>query len=106
ARLPAPAPCSVAGPPGGIHSPAILLRSGIGVDDRLPIGKNLKDHAMTPGFEVALVPEARMPTAQAPVFSSLLRYSSGLADAGPNDLQIVWFDGVGPDDASLAGGRV
>ena len=42
----------------------------------------------------------------APVFSSLLRYTSGLADAGPNDLQIVWFGGVGGDEASLAGGRI
>ena len=25
---------------------------------------------------------------------------------GPNDMQIIWFDGVGPDDASLAGGRL
>jgi choline dehydrogenase-like flavoprotein len=47
-----------------------------------------------------------MRSSQAPVFSSLLRYSSGLPDAGPNDMQIIWFDGVGPDDASLAGGRV
>jgi 5-(hydroxymethyl)furfural/furfural oxidase len=91
---------------GAIHSPALLLRSGIGAEDRLPVGTNLKDHAATPGFEIALKPEARMPSAGAPVFSSLLRYSSGLADAGPNDLQIVWFDGAGPDDASLAGGRV
>jgi choline dehydrogenase-like flavoprotein len=91
---------------GAIHSPAILLRSGIGADDRLPVGKNLKDHAATPGFEVALRPDGRMPTASAPVFNSLLRYSSGLADAGPNDMQILWFDGAGPDDASLAGGRV
>ena len=91
---------------GAIHSPAILLRSGIGVEDRLPVGANLKDHAMTPGFEVALEPGARMTTPRAPVFSSLLRYSSGLADAGPNDLQVVWFDAVGPDDASLAGGRI
>jgi choline dehydrogenase-like flavoprotein len=47
-----------------------------------------------------------MPSPHAPVFNSLLRYSSGLDDAGPNDLQIVWFDAVGPDDASLAGGRI
>jgi len=91
---------------GAIHSPAILLRSGIGIDDRLPVGANLKDHAATPGFEVALPPEARMPSADAPVFNSLLRYSSGLDDAGPNDVQIIWFDGVGADDASLGGGRV
>jgi 5-(hydroxymethyl)furfural/furfural oxidase len=91
---------------GTIHSPAILLRSGIGTDDRLPVGANLKDHAATPGFEVALKPEARMRAPRAPVFSSLLRWSSGLSDAGPNDLQIVWFDAVGSDDASLAGGRI
>jgi choline dehydrogenase-like flavoprotein len=45
---------------GAIHSPAILLRSGIGADNRLPVGANLKDHAMTPGFEVALAERARM----------------------------------------------
>ena len=33
----------------------------------------------------------------APVFSSLLRYTSGLADAGPNDMQIIWFNAVGAD---------
>jgi len=91
---------------GAIHSPAILLRSGIGAEDRLPVGANLKDHAATPGFEVALEPDARMRSARAPVFSSLVRCSSGLAEAGPNDLQIVWFDAVGADDASLAGGRI
>ena len=47
---------------GAIHSPAILLRSGIGVGDGLPVGANLKDHASTPGFEVALQPEGRMAT--------------------------------------------
>jgi choline dehydrogenase-like flavoprotein len=47
-----------------------------------------------------------MTSPRAPVFSSLLRYSSGLAEAGPNDMQILWFDGVGTDDASLAGGRI
>ena len=68
---------------GAIHSPAILLRSGIGVDDGLPVGANLKDHAATPGFELALAPAGRMPSADAPVFTSVLRYTSGLADAGP-----------------------
>jgi choline dehydrogenase-like flavoprotein len=91
---------------GAIHSPAILLRSGIGTEDRLPVGANLKDHAATPGFEVALLEDARMPSPHAPVFSSLLRCSSGLAEAGPNDLQIVWFDAIGGDDASLASGRI
>jgi choline dehydrogenase-like flavoprotein len=91
---------------GAIHSPAILLRSGIGVDDGLPVGKNLKDHAATPGFELALQPAARMASADAPVLSSCVRYSSELADAGANDMQIIWIDATGPPESELAGGRV
>jgi choline dehydrogenase-like flavoprotein len=91
---------------GAIHSPAILLRSGIGIDDELPVGRNLKDHAATPGFEIALRPEGRAHSADAPVFGSLLRYSSGMFDAGPNDMQMLWFDAVGPDEDGLSGGRL
>jgi 5-(hydroxymethyl)furfural/furfural oxidase len=91
---------------GAIHSPAILLRSGVGVDDGLPVGANLKDHASTAGFEIALEPGSRMAEANAAVFSSGLRYTSGLADAGPNDMQMIWFDGTGPDAASLSTGRL
>jgi choline dehydrogenase-like flavoprotein len=91
---------------GAIHSPAILLRSGIGRDDGLPVGANLADHASTAGFEIALKPEGRMSTPDAPVFSSMLRYSSGLADAGPNDMQMIWFSAVGPTRDSLATGRL
>ena len=91
---------------GAIHSPAILLRSGVGLDDGLPVGANLKDHAATAGFEIALTPEGRMPSPDAPVFGSMLRYSSGLADAGPNDMQMVWFRAVGPTEDALAGGRL
>jgi choline dehydrogenase-like flavoprotein len=80
---------------GAIHTPPILLRSGIGVDDRLPVGANLKDHAATPGFEAHLAPSGRMEHADASVISSVLRYSSGRTDTGPNDMQIIWFDGVG-----------
>jgi len=91
---------------GAVHSPAILLRSGIGVDDGRPVGANLMDHAATPGFEVALVPEARLPFADTRTFTSMLRYTSGLADAGPNDMQILWFDGVGATDAGMADARI
>jgi 5-(hydroxymethyl)furfural/furfural oxidase len=91
---------------GAIHSPAILLRSGVGVDDGLPVGANLKDHAATAGFEIALKPAARMPAADAPVFSSMLRYTSGLAEAGPNDMQMIWFSAIGPTADALAGGRL
>jgi choline dehydrogenase-like flavoprotein len=91
---------------GAIHSPAILLRSGIGADDGLPVGAHLKDHAATPGIELRLVADARMTSLDSPVMHSVLRYSSGLVDAGPNDLQLVWFDGTGPTVDALAGGRI
>jgi 5-(hydroxymethyl)furfural/furfural oxidase len=91
---------------GAIHSPAILLRSGVGVDDGLPVGANLKDHAATAGFEIALKPAARMASPDAPLFGSMLRYTSGLAEAGPNDMQMIWFSAVGPNDDGLAGGRL
>jgi choline dehydrogenase-like flavoprotein len=91
---------------GAIHSPAILLRSGIGVDDGLAVGANLKDHAATAGFELALRPEGRMRSSDAPLFGAALRYTSGMADAGPNDMQMIWFRAIGPDDDGLAGGRL
>jgi 5-(hydroxymethyl)furfural/furfural oxidase len=91
---------------GAIHSPAVLLRSAVGVDDGLAVGANLKEHAMTPGFELALTPEARVTDGAQPVFTGGVRYSSGLADAGPNDMQLVWFNAVGSDDAGRAGGRL
>jgi choline dehydrogenase-like flavoprotein len=91
---------------GAIHSPALLLRSGIGVDDGLPVGANLKDHAATPGFEVALRPEGRMTSSDAPVLTSMLRYSSGLAEAGPNDMQMLAFGATGADDTGLGGARL
>ncbi len=79
---------------GAIHSPAILLRSGIGRGDGLPVGANLKDHAATAGFEIELTEASQMPAASPLVLNSLLRYTSGLPEAGPNDMQILWFDGV------------
>jgi choline dehydrogenase-like flavoprotein len=93
---------------GAIHSPAILLRSGIGVDDGLPVGANLKDHATTPGFEVALTNRGRLRSSNEPVMHSMLRYTSDLADAGPNDMQILWFNAVGPsgDASAVNGARV
>ena len=88
---------------GAIHSPAILLRSGIGLDDGLSVGANLKEHAAA-RFEIALKPPGRMSTPDAPVISSMLRYSSGLAAAGPNDMQIIWLGANGPTEEALAGG--
>jgi len=91
---------------GAIHSPTILLRSAVGVGDGLPVGANLKEHAATPGFEISLTTAGRMQSADAPVMTSVTRFSSGLADAGPNDMQMVWFNGVGPTDEGSFGARV
>jgi choline dehydrogenase-like flavoprotein len=91
---------------GAIHSPAILLRSGIGPEMGLPVGANLVDHALTAGFELTLVDAARVDTVERPVVCSMLRYSSGLEAAGANDLQLLWFDVVGPTDESRATGRL
>jgi choline dehydrogenase-like flavoprotein len=91
---------------GAIHSPAILLRSGIGIDDGLAVGANLKDHAATAGFEVALTPEARMASSNAPVMTSVARCTSGMAGAGLNDMQILWFNGTGPSEEGCRQARV
>ena len=91
---------------GAIHSPAILLRSGIGPEVGLPVGANLADHASTAGFELALKPEGRMVAAALPLCGSMVRYSSGMADAGDNDMQIVWFNGLGATEEGCQGGRL
>jgi 5-(hydroxymethyl)furfural/furfural oxidase len=91
---------------GAIHSPAILLRSGIGPQTGLPVGANLAEHAATPGFELRLNASGRVRSAARPVVNSLLRYSSGLADAGPNDMQMLWFGTTGTTDDALDGGRL
>jgi 5-(hydroxymethyl)furfural/furfural oxidase len=94
---------------GAIHSPAILLRSGIGPEGPsggLPVGANLVDHAAIPGFELRLRPEGRLDSAGVSVVTSVLRYSSGLADAGDADMQVLWFSAVGPRDDDRAGARI
>ena len=72
---------------GAIHSPAILLRSGIGIDDGLPVGHNLIEHPAA-GFVISLNDAGRS-TPDRYVVNALLGYSSGLAGAGPLDMQIV-----------------
>jgi choline dehydrogenase-like flavoprotein len=91
---------------GAIHSPAILLRSGIGPEAGRPVGANLIDHALIPGFEVGLRPEARLASPDDTLVDSLLRFTSGGPGTGDNDLQICWFRAIGTTDDSLATGRL
>ena len=51
-------------------------------------------------------PAGRRSSLDEPVIGSLLRYSSGLEAAGPNDMQMQWFDAVGATDEGLAGARL
>jgi choline dehydrogenase/5-(hydroxymethyl)furfural/furfural oxidase len=75
---------------GAIHSPAILLRSGIGPEGAvadLPVGQGAQEHPL------ALLwlfprPDAA-PGLDARQTNCCLRYSSGLAGAGENDMMIV-----------------
>lgn len=84
---------------GAIHSPALLQRSGIGpaallralgipvVADR-PVGENLLDHPMV-GALLHLRPEAQVSTLMHRHTNCCLRYGSGLAGAGENDMMVI-----------------
>ena len=84
---------------GAGHSPALLMRSGIGpaaqlrdleievVADLAGVGRNLQDH---PGITtLSYLPRAsRHAPDPGPVLQVGARYSSGLAECGPNDMYI------------------
>ncbi len=83
---------------GAVHSPAVLMRSGIGraadlselgipmvVD--LPVGVGLQDHAMLM-VKVPTLEQARQAVDNR-VTNVILRYSSGLAGAGENDMMLL-----------------
>jgi choline dehydrogenase len=89
---------------GAVHSPAILMRSGIGLAEHLtaldiavranlPVGDSFQDHPLA-AFGVILKDFATPP----PGFrhtNACIRYSSGLADAGPTDMMIVFMNRLG-----------
>ena len=91
---------------GAIHSPAILQRTGIGpaallaglgipvVADR-PVGENLLDHPLI-GALLHLRPSARVGTPMHRHTNCCLRYSSGLAGAGANDMIMIAGNLAGP----------
>ena len=84
---------------GASHSPALLMRSGIGpaahlrdvgidvVADIAGVGQNLQDH---PGISILsyLPRAARHLPDPGPTLQVAARYSSELADCGPNDMYI------------------
>jgi choline dehydrogenase/5-(hydroxymethyl)furfural/furfural oxidase len=75
---------------GAIHSPAILLRSGIGPEGsavRLPVGEGMQEHPLAL-FWLFHRPGAH-PGLDARQTNCCLRYSSGMEGAGENDMVIV-----------------
>jgi 5-(hydroxymethyl)furfural/furfural oxidase len=75
---------------GAIHSPAILLRSGIGPDGpvaRLPVGEGMQEHPLALFW---LFPRAdARPDVDARQANCLVRYSSEVEGAGANDMLIA-----------------
>lgn len=85
---------------GAVHSPAILMRSGIGpaqelqaldidtIVDAPAVGENLLDH---PAVKLTLLlrPEARANSIHLRPYNCCVRYSSGLAGTGSNDMILV-----------------
>lgn len=88
---------------GAIHSPAILMRSGIGpaaalkalgiaVQQDLPaVGQHLMDHPILRA-SIALKPEFRAQGADARHTNCCLTYSSGLAGGGERDMIMIAYN--------------
>ncbi len=85
---------------GALHSPAILMRSGIGpaaalshlgisvVADRPGVGRHLMEH---PGVSIAsyMKRPARLPDGMRRQMIAGLRFSSGYEDCGPGDMFLI-----------------
>lgn len=101
---------------GAIHSPAVLQRSGIGpaahlkalgievVSDR-PVGRNLLDHPAL-GIFLDLRDEARVSTRMHRHTNCCLRYGSGLAGAGENDMIMIAGNLRSETEGDMARGRI
>jgi choline dehydrogenase-like flavoprotein len=90
---------------GTIHSPAILMRSGIGSANELrllnipvrcdaPVGNNLLDHPQL-SVQLDLNKQARAGGLHQRHTNCCVRYTSGLADAGANDMIFIAFNLLG-----------
>ena len=101
---------------GAIHSPAILQRSGIGpaawlrrlgipVVADLPAGQGLLDHPIL-SLLLHLRPENRVATLAHRHTNCCLRYASGLAGAGDNDMIMIATNLRADVDGGTARGRI
>ena len=88
---------------GAVHSPALLLRSGIGpaddlkalgiapIADRPGVGRNYQNHSLL-HFAVTLKPQSRLAPGDRHYTITSLRFSSGLEGCPPGDL-FLYFVG-------------
>ncbi len=102
---------------GAIHSPAILLRSGIGAAEDLKrvgiapavhapgVGQNLGEQPFI-FLTLQLRPEARAASPHARQSNCLVRYSSGVVGGGRNDMQIGCVQPVGVDQDAVVRGWI
>jgi 5-(hydroxymethyl)furfural/furfural oxidase len=97
---------------GAIHSPAILMRSGIGpaadlaalgipVLTDLPVGRSFMDHPILRA-SLALTPEAAAQHPDARHTNCCVTYSSGLAGGGERDMIMIGFNHRGLGDGRPA----
>jgi choline dehydrogenase len=101
---------------GAVHSPGVLIRSGIGpaaqlealgirVAADLPVGENLCDHSSV-WLGLKLKPEARVPTVDHRHTNCCVRYSSDMAGAGMNDMFMASMNIVGYSDEGRGKGLI
>lgn len=94
---------------GVIHSPTVLLRSGIGPGSELQslgitplvdlpgVGNNMQDHTAI-GLRLALSSRARAASRDARHVNCCVRYSSDLEGAGMNDMMMAGINLTGPSE--------
>lgn len=102
---------------GAVHSPAILMRSGVGpgrvleeagvrpVVELAGVGMNLLDHPAV-GLHIKLRPGARASGAHAGRSNCCVRYSSRLAGAGRNDMMMTSCNVLGIEGEALVRGGI
>lgn len=101
---------------GSFHSPAVLMRSGIGPADELrslgiepavdlPVGRNLNDHPVM-SMDIALRPEARATSAEDWALGCYLLFDSQLPGGEPGDLALFAVNMVGSGEEGRRVGRV
>lgn len=104
---------------GAIHSPCVLMRSGVGpaaalrglgvpvVQDLPAVGQHLMDHPILRAT-IALRPEFRAHGADARHTNCCLTYSSGLAGGGERDMIMIAYNhrGLTPDGQPGAEGAI